>query len=90
LAVDGLQLSANAAKEWRGTFAELRQKQEQLEQTVKTLLAEQSRADQEGEPSRTAEQDKGHEPIQRLEKQAARIETFLPEHEPTRGKRGKA
>jgi transposase len=75
-ALDGLKLSSNAAKEWSGTFADLRQKKEKLEQKVKTLLAEHTRADQEGETSSTAEQDKVHEQIQRLEKQAARIEKF--------------
>ena len=88
-ALDGLKLSSNAAKEWSGTFADLRQKQEKLEQKVKTLLAEHTRADQEGETFSTAEQDKVHERIQRLEKQAARIEKFLTENEPKRGKRGK-
>jgi hypothetical protein len=57
-ALDGLKLSSNAAKEWSGTFADLRQKQEKLEQKVKTLLTEHTRADQEGEPSSPAEQDK--------------------------------
>jgi transposase len=88
-ALDGLKLSSNAAKEWSGTFADLRQKKEKLEQKVKTVLAEHTRADQEGETSNTAEQDKVHEQIQRLEQQAARIEKFLTENEPKRGKRGK-
>jgi transposase len=89
VALDGLKLSSNAAKEWSGTFADWRQKQEKLEQKVKTLLTEHTSADQEGEPSSTAEQDTVHEHIQRLEKQAACIEKFLTEHEPKRGKRGK-
>jgi transposase len=92
-ALDGLKLSSNAAKEWSGTFADLRQKKVKLEEKVKTLLAEHTRADQQGETASTAEQpsgqDKVYEQIQRGEKQAARIETFLAEHEPKRGKRGK-
>jgi hypothetical protein len=92
-ALDGLKLPSNAAKEWSGTFADLRQKKEKLEQKVKTVLAEHTRADQAGETSSTAEQpseqDKVHEQMQRLEKQAARIEKFLTENEPKRGKRGK-
>jgi transposase len=92
-ALDGLKLPSNAAKEWSGTFADLRQKQEKLEQKVKALLAEHTRADQEGETSSPAEQpseqDKVHEQIQRIEKQAARIEKFLTANEPKRGKRGK-
>jgi hypothetical protein len=88
-ALDGLKLSSNAAKEWSGTFADFRQKQEKLEQKVKTLLTEHTRADQEGEPSSPAEQDKVHEQIRCLEKQAACIEKLLAENEPKRGKRGK-
>jgi transposase len=90
VALDGRKLSSNAAKEWSGTFADWRQKHEKLEQKVKTLLAKHTRADQEGETSSTAEQDKGHEPIQRLEQQAARLEKFFTANEPKRGKRGKA
>jgi hypothetical protein len=71
-ALDGLKLSSNAAKEWSGTFADLRQKKEKSEQKVKTLLAEHTRADQEGETSSTAEPraepDKVHEQIQRLQR----------------------
>jgi transposase len=53
-ALDGLKLSFNAAKEWSGTFADLRQKKEKLEEKVKSLLAEHQRTDQEGKPSRAA------------------------------------
>jgi transposase len=92
-ALDGLKLSSNAAKEWSGTFADLRQKQAKLEEKVKKLLAVHARADQQEEAACTAApptaQDKGHEQIQRLEKHAARIAQFLAAHAPKRGKRGK-
>ena len=81
-ALDGLKLSSNAAKEWSGTVADLRQKQAKLEEKVKQLLEEHARADQAGEVSSVAEQrsaqDKVQAHMQRLEKQA-----------PKRGKRGK-
>jgi hypothetical protein len=90
LALDGLKLSANAAKDWSGTVADLRQKKEKLEEKVTTLLAAHTRADREGETSSTADQpsdqDKVHEQIHRLERQAARLEKFLAEHAPKRGK----
>jgi hypothetical protein len=58
----------------------VRQKKTKLEEKVKTLLAEQTRADQEGKTSSTVKQpsgqDKVYEQLQRLEKQAARIEKF--------------
>lgn len=47
-ALDGLKLSSNAANAWRGTFADLRQKKENLEAKVKSLLKAHARADQEG------------------------------------------
>jgi hypothetical protein len=91
-ALDGRKLSSNAAKEWRGTFADLLPKKEKLEQKVKRLLEKPARAEQE-ETARlvapAAEQEKGAGQIQRLERQAARSEQFLAENEAKRGKRGK-
>jgi transposase len=92
-ALDGLKLSSNAAKEWSGTFDDLRQKQEKLEAKVQSLLEAHARADQEGAavsiPESCAAPDKVQEQIERLEKQAARIENFLAQSAPKRGKRGK-
>ena len=62
-------------------------------QQVKPFLAEQTRAEQERQASsiaeQPAEQDNVHEPIERIEQQASRMETFLTENAPKRGKRGK-
>jgi transposase len=92
-ALDGLKLSSNAAKEWSGTFDDLRQKQEKLEAKVQSLLEAHARADQEGATASVAESrdepDKMQEQIERIEKQAARIANFLAQSEPRRGKRGK-
>jgi transposase len=70
--LDGLKLSSNAAKEWSGTFADLRQKQEKLTEKVKRLLEEHETADKAGEGSgaeeRLSEPDKVHEQIKRLER----------------------
>jgi hypothetical protein len=93
-ALDGLTLSSNAAKEWRGTCADVRQKKETLAEQVKKLLAEHQQADHEGEVSRAgahrSEQAKAQEPMARLAKPAARMAAFLAKHAPQRGKRGKA
>jgi transposase len=92
-ALDGLKLSSNAAKEWSGTFDDLREKKAKLEAKVQSLLEAHARADQEGValsiPESRAEPDKVQEQIARLEKQAARIENFLAQNEPKQGKRGK-
>ena len=90
-ALDGVKLPSNAAKEWSGTFADLRQKQMKLEEKVKRVLVQHERADKEEEataPARRAEQQRRHEQLQRLERQAARIEAFLAANEPKRGKQG--
>jgi transposase len=91
-ALDGVKLPSNAAKEWSGTFAELRRKQEKLEKKLKEVLAQHEAADKEGEVALGAgcrtERDKKQEQVKRLEHQAARIEAFLATNEPKRGKQG--
>lgn len=91
-ALDGVKLPSNAAKEWSGTFADLRRKKEKLEEKVKQVLAQHERADQEeGESliaARCSDQQKRQEQLKRLEKQAARIAAFLATNEPKRGKQG--
>jgi len=43
--LDGLKLSSNAAKEWSGTFSDLRKKQEALSRKVKEAISEHREAD---------------------------------------------
>ena len=92
LALDGVQLPANAAKEWSGPVADSRRKQEKWEAKFQQVLAQHERADQEeGEATaaaRHAEQQKRHDQLKRLERQAARIEAFLAANDPKRGKQG--
>src|ERR671924_2394098 len=77
-ALDGVKLPSNAAKEWSGTFADLRRKKEKAEEKVKRVLAQHERVDKaEGEASAAAPssaQPRRHEHLQRLEHQAARSE----------------
>lgn len=91
-ALDGVKLPSNAGKEWSGTFADLRRKQEKLAEKVKRVLAQHERADKaEGESiaaARCSEQQKRQDQLQRLARQAARIEAFLATNEPKRGKQG--
>jgi transposase len=91
-ALDGVKLPSHAAKEWSGTFADLRRKQEKLEAKLQQVLAQHERADQEeGEATaaaRRAEQQRRQAQLKRLEHQAARIEAFLATHDPKRGKQG--
>lgn len=91
-ALDGVKLPSNAAKEWSGTFAELRRKQEKLGEKLQRVLAQHESADkEEGNPDPTAgcpEQQRRQAQLKRLEQQAARIEAFLATNEPERGKQG--
>jgi transposase len=79
-ALDGLKLPSNAAKEWSGTFDDLKHKTETLEAKVRQFVDQHETADEAGEGSlseaRCSEQEKVHEQITRLEKQAVRIEAF--------------
>jgi Transposase DDE domain len=91
-ALDGVKLPSNAAKEWSGTFADLRRKKEKLEAKLQQVLAQHERADtEEGKTCTTAggtEQQRRQDQLERLEQQAARIEAFLATNEPKGGKPG--
>jgi transposase len=80
VALDGLKLPSNAAKEWSGTCDDLKHKKEKLEATVRQLVDQHETADKAGEGSlseaRRSAQEKVHEQITRFEKQAARLEAF--------------
>ena len=84
--MDGLKLSSNASKEWSGTHADLLKKKEKLEQKVKAAVNEQQKEDGGGED---CDQQREEKRIQRLKKQAERIEKFLSENKPKKGSRGK-
>jgi transposase len=91
-ALDGVKLPSNAAKEWSGTFADLRRKQEKLEAKLQQVLAQHERADKEEEataPARHAEQQRRQAQLTRLAQQATRIAAFLAANDPKRGKQGR-
>jgi transposase len=84
-AIDGYKLSSNAAKEWSGTHADLRQKHAKLRELVRQSVREHRQNDQapRARPTRSAER------LKRLEQKAARIERFLEENKPRQGRMGK-
>lgn len=84
-AIDGYKLSSNAAKEWSGTHADLRQKQAKLQELVRARVREHRRNDRRPSPARKEEAAR----IERLKRHAARIERFLEENEPRPGRMGK-
>ncbi|MBN1893411.1 IS1182 family transposase [bacterium] len=89
--LDGLKLSSNAAKEWSGTFKDLRKKQEALERKVKEAVKEHRAADQQEAPRKPTDTDRQRREkrIQRLKQKAERIEKFLKENQSRTGARGK-
>ncbi len=79
-ALDGVKLSSNASKESSGRFSDLKKKKDKIEQKVKRLLKDQINADKDddddfGGPSARERQ------IDKLQKQADRIESFLKQND---------
>src|SRR3990172_2829361 len=85
-AIDGLKLPGNAAKEWSGKKADLKKKQQKLEQLIRALLARHRETDAtEAEaPSRDREQ----ESLARLRAKVRKIKEFLATHDENRGPKG--
>jgi len=85
-ALDGLRLSGNASERWTGTHAQLRKKKEAMEAKVRELLCEHTEQDKRDVDPRKGGGPTGRvnrqKQIDRLQKQAARIEKFLKENEP--------
>ena len=78
-AIDGVKLGSNASKESSGRLSDLKKKKDKIQQKVKRLLNEQIDADKDddddfGGPSARERQ------IDKLKKQAARIESFLKQN----------
>jgi transposase len=89
-ALDGLKLPSNASKEWSGTRSELHRKKERLEAKVKELLAEHVQEDNRDEPPSGPGGGRDRErQVQRLQKQAERLEKWLKNNDPKYGTTGK-
>jgi len=92
-ALDGCKLPSNASRRGSGTIGDLKRKKEKIEKKVKGLLEEQVKAnngddddEKTGGPSGISNQEKQ---IERLQKQADRIEKFLRDNGPKMGKQGR-
>ena len=87
--LDGLKLSSNAAKEWSGTFSDLKKKQEALNRKVKEAIREHRAEDKRARKKTDSDRKRREKRIKRLKQKADRIEKFLSENEPKIGSRGK-
>jgi transposase len=87
--LDGLKLSSNASKEWSGTFADLKKKQEALDRKVKEAVREHRASDKREGGKSVSDRLRREKRIKRLKQKADRIERFLSENEPKMGSGGK-
>ena len=79
-ALDGVKLPANASKENSGTVAELKSKKDKIQQKVKRLLKEQIAADKDDDDNFAGPSSRERQ-IDKLKKQAARIEKWLKQND---------
>jgi len=79
-ALDGVKLPSNASKESSGTVAELKKKKGKIQQKVKRLLKDQIDADKDDDDDFSGPSARECQ-IDKLKKQAARIESFLKQND---------
>ncbi len=90
-ALDGCKLPSNASKEWSGTLAELRKKKEKIETRVAQLLEEQLQTDQRQDdpPGPQVAGANRQRQVEKLQRKAELIETWLAENQPKLGAAGR-
>jgi len=86
--IDGCKLSSNASKEWSGTFADLKKKQEALQRKVKEAIQEHRKTDKKEKAPQT-DRERLAKRVKHLKQKADRIEKFLTENKPRIGSAGK-
>jgi len=91
-AIDGSKLPSNASKQWSGRHSDLNRKKEKIEKKVEHLLKEQEEADKRDDDEQgggSSGLSNRKRQVEKLQKQADRIENFLKENGPKIGKQGK-
>jgi transposase len=87
-ALDGLKLPGNASMQWSGKLSEISKKREKIEHKVKQLLEEQITTDRDDNTDLT-DKLRCEKQIEKLQKQAARIDNWLREIDAKIGVQGK-
>jgi hypothetical protein len=82
--LDGVKLSANVAKEWSGTFEELKNKRDKLQNKLQQVLSEHMQSD--SQPELDLERQEKRE--KRLQFQIERLNQFLEQQKPKLGSEG--
>jgi transposase len=90
-ALDGCKLPGNASKQWSGSVADLKRKQAKLEEKVIELLVEQEKEDRKDgdEPPDPGKGSHRQKQVEKLQRQAEKIEAWLKENGQRIGQRGK-
>jgi transposase len=83
--LDGVKLPSNASKEWSGTFKELKRKRDRLQDKLRQVMSEHLQADTQAQP----EPERRRKQVKRLQHQVERLNQFLQEQEPKKGRSGK-
>lgn len=86
-AIDGCKLPSNASKEWSGTRAELKKKQQKLERVVHRMLTTHRQRDAQASPPPMAEQERQYR--KKLRRHIHKLRHWLEHNEDKPGKSGK-
>jgi transposase len=87
-ALDGVKLPGNASKRWSGTLSDIGKKKDKIEQKVTQLLEEQITADRD-DSTDLSNASSPEKQIEKLQKQADRIENWLAENDAKVGANGR-
>jgi len=87
-ALDGLKLPSNASMQWSGKLSQIGKKKEKIEHKVKQLLEQQITTDKEAS-SKSADGSRRQRQIDKLQKQAERIDKWLKENDAKIGSKGR-
>jgi transposase len=82
LALDGCKLPSNSAKEWSGTFSDLKKKEVKIRKTVDFLLEKHKASDDSGDQKKS-----NQDQIQKITAKADKIRDFLENSQPKMGPR---
>jgi hypothetical protein len=84
-AIDGCKLPSNAAKQWSGTFKELKAKREKLKKLIRHHLNKHRELDSR-DAEETEQKTRTQQTIETLNVAAAKIDAFLKKSKPRMGK----
>ena len=83
-AIDGCKMPSNAAKEWSGTFKELKEKRDKLRRQIKRCVREHKATDKRTRDGKE-QAHRTEKKINTLNNAADRIDEFLSSHRPKQG-----